>query len=89
MLSTDTILLSSLWKWSRPLIYKFLGVKLINQSQPLTILIVASSVGVFEKMIMQDVCDLMLHVKFDVKQELGSFAVTQQNLADYVVDLSL
>ena len=38
---------------------------------------------------MQDVCDLMLRVKLGVNQELGSFAVTQQNLADYVVDLAL
>ena len=54
-----------------------------------TFLIVASSDGVFEKVTMQDVCDLMLYVKLGVKQELGSFALTQQNLADYVVDLSL
>ena len=54
-----------------------------------TFLIVASSDGVFEKVTMQDVCDLMLYVKLGVKQELGSFAVTQQNLADYVVDLFL
>uniref|UniRef100_A0A0E0MGN4 protein-serine/threonine phosphatase n=1 Tax=Oryza punctata TaxID=4537 RepID=A0A0E0MGN4_ORYPU len=51
--------------------------------------LIASSDGVFEKMTMQDVCDLMLHVKLGVNQELGSFAVTQQNLADYVVDLAL
>uniref|UniRef100_A0A0E0Q5S8 protein-serine/threonine phosphatase n=1 Tax=Oryza rufipogon TaxID=4529 RepID=A0A0E0Q5S8_ORYRU len=49
-----------------------------------TFLIVASSDGAFEKMTMQDVCDLMLYVKLGVKQELGSFAVTQQNLADYI-----
>uniref|UniRef100_A0A0E0BC80 Uncharacterized protein n=1 Tax=Oryza glumipatula TaxID=40148 RepID=A0A0E0BC80_9ORYZ len=54
-----------------------------------TFLIVASSDGAFEKMTMHDVCDLMLYVKLGVKQELGSFAVTQQNLADYVVDLFL
>uniref|UniRef100_A0A0D9XTM4 protein-serine/threonine phosphatase n=1 Tax=Leersia perrieri TaxID=77586 RepID=A0A0D9XTM4_9ORYZ len=51
--------------------------------------LIASSDGVFEKMTMQDVCDLMLHVKLGVNQELGSFAITQQNLADYVVDLAL
>uniref|UniRef100_A0A0D3GNU1 Uncharacterized protein n=1 Tax=Oryza barthii TaxID=65489 RepID=A0A0D3GNU1_9ORYZ len=50
-----------------------------------TFLIVASSDGAFEKMTMQDVCDLMLYVKLGVKQELGSFAVTQQNLADYSI----
>lgn len=38
---------------------------------------------------MQDVCDLMLHRKLGVNQELGSFAITQQNLADYVVHLAL
>uniref|UniRef100_J3N989 protein-serine/threonine phosphatase n=1 Tax=Oryza brachyantha TaxID=4533 RepID=J3N989_ORYBR len=51
--------------------------------------LIASSDGVFEKMTMQDVCDLMLHVKLGANQELGSFAITQQNLADYVVDLAL
>uniref|UniRef100_A0A0E0F735 protein-serine/threonine phosphatase n=1 Tax=Oryza meridionalis TaxID=40149 RepID=A0A0E0F735_9ORYZ len=51
--------------------------------------LIASSDGVFEKMTMQDVCDLMLRVKLGVNQELGSFAVTQRNLADYVVDLAL
>ncbi|KAL5204664.1 hypothetical protein ABZP36_009535 [Zizania latifolia] len=51
--------------------------------------LIASSDGVFEKMTMQDVCDLMLHVKLGVNQELESFAITQQNLADYVVHLAL
>lgn len=51
--------------------------------------LIASSDGVFEKMTMQDVCDLMLHRKLGVNQELGSFAITQQNLADYVVHLAL
>ncbi|KAL6654871.1 hypothetical protein ACP70R_008336 [Stipagrostis hirtigluma subsp. patula] len=51
--------------------------------------LIASSDGIFEKMTMQDVCDLMLHVKLRVNGKLGSFASTQQNLADYVVHLAL
>ncbi|XP_062197155.1 uncharacterized protein LOC133900076 isoform X2 [Phragmites australis] len=51
--------------------------------------LIASSDGIFEKMTMQDVCDLMLHVKLRANRELGSFDSTQQNLADYVVHLAL
>ena len=38
---------------------------------------------------MQDVCDLMLNVKLRVNQDLGSSAITQHNLADYVVRVAL
>ncbi|KAL6841604.1 hypothetical protein ACP4OV_028543 [Aristida adscensionis] len=51
--------------------------------------LIASSDGILEKMTMQDVCDLMLHVKLHVNRELGSYSSTQQNLADYVVHLAL
>ncbi|XP_022684859.1 uncharacterized protein LOC101768355 isoform X1 [Setaria italica] len=51
--------------------------------------LVASSDGIFEKMTMQDVCDLMLHAKFHVNQDFGSSAITQHNLADYVVRVAL
>jgi hypothetical protein len=51
--------------------------------------LIASSDGVFEKMTMQDVCDMMLHAKLGVNQDFDSFAVAQQNLADYVVHLAL
>lgn len=51
--------------------------------------LVASSDGIFEKMTMQDVCDLMLHAKLRVNQDLGSSAITQHNLADYVVRVAL
>nr|CAB3490154.1 unnamed protein product [Digitaria exilis] len=51
--------------------------------------LVASSDGIFEKMTMQDVCDLMLHAKLHVNQDLGSSAITQHNLADYVVRVAL
>ncbi|RLM69785.1 hypothetical protein C2845_PM17G12240 [Panicum miliaceum] len=51
--------------------------------------LVASSDGIFEKMTMQDVCDLMLNAKLHVNQDLGSSAITQHNLADYVVRVAL
>ncbi|CAL4987178.1 unnamed protein product [Urochloa decumbens] len=51
--------------------------------------LVASSDGIFEKMTMQDVCDLMLHAKLHVNQDLGSSAITQNNLADYVLRVAL
>jgi len=51
--------------------------------------LIASSDGVFEKMTMQDVCDLMLHAKFRVKHDFGSSAMTQHNLADYLVHVAL
>jgi serine/threonine protein phosphatase PrpC len=51
--------------------------------------LVASSDGIFEKMTMQDVCDLMLHAKLRINQDLGSSAITQHNLADYVVRVAL
>ncbi|KAJ1276050.1 hypothetical protein BS78_05G184500 [Paspalum vaginatum] len=51
--------------------------------------LIASSDGIFEKMTMQDVCDLMLHAKFHVKQDFGSSSITQHNLADYVVHAAL
>jgi serine/threonine protein phosphatase PrpC len=40
-------------------------------------------------MTMQDVCDLMLHVKLQDNQESGPYATTQQNLAHQVVHLAL
>ncbi|KAG2558471.1 hypothetical protein PVAP13_8NG268000 [Panicum virgatum] len=51
--------------------------------------LVASSDGIFEKMTMQDVCDLMLNAKLRVNQDLRSSAITQHNLADYVVRVAL
>ncbi|WVZ50838.1 hypothetical protein U9M48_002054 [Paspalum notatum var. saurae] len=51
--------------------------------------LIASSDGIFEKMTMQDVCDLMLHAKFLVKQDFGSSSITQHKLADYVVHAAL
>ncbi|TVU25061.1 hypothetical protein EJB05_27537, partial [Eragrostis curvula] len=51
--------------------------------------LIASSDGIFEKMTMQDVCDLMLNVKLHANQESGSFGTTQQNLADYIVHRAL
>ncbi|CAD6256465.1 unnamed protein product [Miscanthus lutarioriparius] len=51
--------------------------------------LIASSDGVFEKMTMQDVCDLMLHAKFRVKHDFGYSAMTQHNLADYLVHVAL
>ncbi|XP_051181071.1 uncharacterized protein [Lolium perenne] len=51
--------------------------------------LIASSDGVFEKMTMQDVCDMMLHAKLGDNQDFESFSVAQQNLADYVVHLAL
>jgi len=51
--------------------------------------LVASSDGIFEKMTMQDVCDQMLNVKLRVNQDLRSSAITQHNLADYVVRVAL
>lgn len=57
--------------------------------QPNDSFLIASSDGIFEKMTMQDVCDLMLHVKLHANQESGSFTTTQQNLADYIVQLAL
>ncbi|XP_039822174.1 probable inactive protein kinase At3g63330 isoform X8 [Panicum virgatum] len=40
-------------------------------------------------MTMQDVCDLMLNAKLRVNQDLRSSAITQHNLADYVVRVAL
>jgi len=51
--------------------------------------LIVSSDGIFEKMTMQDVCDLMLHAKFHVQHNFGSSAITQHNLADYVVHVAL
>jgi serine/threonine protein phosphatase PrpC len=51
--------------------------------------LIASSDGIFEKMTMQDVCDLLLHAKFRISQDFGSSAITQHNLADYVVRVAL
>ncbi|KQJ88071.1 uncharacterized protein LOC100827416 isoform X2 [Brachypodium distachyon] len=51
--------------------------------------LIASSDGVFEKMTMQDVCDMMLHAKLGVNQGFETSVVAQQNLADYIVHLAL
>uniref|UniRef100_A0A453SJP8 protein-serine/threonine phosphatase n=1 Tax=Aegilops tauschii subsp. strangulata TaxID=200361 RepID=A0A453SJP8_AEGTS len=51
--------------------------------------LIASSDGVFEKMSMQDVCDMMLYAKYGVNQDFEPLAVVQQNLADFIVHLAL
>ncbi|KAM3192607.1 hypothetical protein ACQJBY_069677 [Aegilops geniculata] len=51
--------------------------------------LIASSDGVFEKMSMQDVCDMMPYAKYGVNQDFEPLAVVQQNLADFIVHLAL